>query len=59
MALLTVSKESVLTEAGDSVLIISRIFYRLVGNLGLCACALHITRHSELTHLAQKFGACT
>ena len=43
MALLSESKESVLTEAGNSVLT-SSLF------LGL----LHITRHSTLTQLAQK-----
>ena len=58
MALLTVSKESALTEAGNSVLMAS-VFHRLAANFGFCACVLHVTRHSTLTRLAQKFGACT
>ena len=58
MALLTVSTESALTEAGNSVLTAS-VFHGLAANLGFCACVLHVTRHSMLTRLAQKFGACT
>ena len=58
MALLTVSKETALTEAGKSVLTAS-VFYRLAANCGVCACVFHVTRHSMLTRLAQKFGACT
>ena len=46
MALLTVSKESALTEAGNSVLM-SHVL--ITG----------FTRQSSLTHFAQKFGACT
>ncbi len=57
MALLTVSKESALTEAGNSTLT-SSVFHGLAGNFCLCACELHVTRHSFLTQLAQKFGAC-
>ena len=58
MALLTVSTESALTEAGNSVLTAS-IFHGLAANCGFCACVLHVPRHSTLTRLAQKFGACT
>ena len=57
MALLTVSKESALAEAGNSVLS-SSVFSGLAGNFGLCACILHVAKHSTLTLLAQKFGAC-
>ena len=56
MALLTVIKESSLTEAGNSWLTAS-VFHRLASNFGFCACILHVTRHSTLTMLAQKFGA--
>ena len=56
MALLTVSTESALTEAGNSLLTAS-VFHGLAANLGFCACVLHVTRHSRLTRLAQKFGA--
>ena len=58
MALLTASKESALTEAGNSALT-SNIILRLAGNFYLCACALHITGHYLLAQLAQKFGVCT
>ena len=58
MALLTVSAESALTEAGNSVLTAS-LFHELAANFGFCAVVLHVTRHSTLTRLAQKFGACT
>ena len=58
MALLTVSTESALAEVGNSVLTAS-IFHGLAENFGFCACVLHVTRHSTLTRLAQKFGACT
>ena len=57
MALLTVSTESALMEAGNSVLTAS-VFHRYAANFGFCACVLHVTRHSTLTRLAQKFGAC-
>ena len=46
MALLTISTESALTEAGNSVLTAS-LFHRLAVNFGLC-----VTRHSTLTRLA-------
>ena len=55
MALLTVSKESALTEA-ENVALTSSVFHLLVGNFRLCI--LHVTRHS-LTQLAQKFSAYT
>ena len=58
MALLTVSTESALTEAGNSVLTAS-VFHGLVANFGFSACVLPVTRHSALTRRAQKFGACT
>ena len=58
MALLTVSTESALTEAGNSVLMAS-VFHGLVANFGFCAWVLRVTRHCTLTRLAQKFGACT
>ena len=32
---------------------------RVSGDFGFCACVLHVTRHSVLTRLAQKFSACT
>ncbi len=57
MALLTVSKESALTEAGNSTLL-SSVFHRLAGNFCLCARVHHVSRHSSLTQLAQKFSAC-
>ncbi len=58
MALLTESKkESTLTEAENSVLT-SIVFQGLVGNFALCACVLHITRHSLLSQIAQKFDSC-
>ena len=47
MALLTVSTESALTEAGNSVLTAS-VFHGLVANFGFCACVLYVTRHSML-----------
>ena len=46
MALLTVSTELALMEAGNSVLTAS-VFYRL-------ACVLGVTRHSLLTRLVQR-----
>ena len=52
MAWLTVSTESTLTEAGNYVLTAS-VFHGLAANFGF-----NITRHSTLTRLAQKFGAC-
>ena len=55
MALLTVSTESALTEAENSVLTAS-VFHGLAANFGFCVCALRVTRHSMLTRLAQKFG---
>ena len=54
----TVSPESALTEAGNYVHTTS-VFHGLAANLGFCACVLHVIRHSTLTRLAQKFGACT
>ena len=42
MDLLTVSKESALTEAGSYVLT-SVVLHGLAGNFGLCACVLHVT----------------
>ena len=56
MALLTVSTESALTEAGNYVLTAS-IFHGLEKNFGFCACVLHFSRHSMLTRLVLKFGA--
>ena len=56
MALLTVSKESTLAEAGNSVLTSSMI-PGLAGNVGFSACALHVTMHSTFTQLVQTFGA--
>ena len=53
MALLTVSNELALAEAGNSALT-SSVFHGYAGNFGLCACLLHV-RHSMLTQLAQ-FG---
>ena len=35
------------------------VFQGLAANLGFCACVLYVTRHSTLTRLAQKFGACS
>ena len=58
MALLTVSTEFALTEAGNSMLTAS-VFHGLAANFGFCACVLHVTKHSTLTRLAQKFGAYT
>ena len=58
MALLIVSKESALTDAGNSALT-SCVFHGLAGILCLCSCVLHITRHSSIPQLAQKFGACS
>ena len=54
----TVSTESALTEAGNSVLVAS-VIYGLADNFCFCTCILHVTRHSKLTRLAQKFSACT
>ena len=51
MALLTVSTETALTKAGNSVLTAS-VFHGLAANLGFCMYVLHITRHSTLTRLA-------
>ena len=55
MAMLSISTESALTEAGNSVLTVS-VFHRLAANFGLCACILRVTRHYTLTRLAQKSG---
>ena len=55
MAPLTVSKESMLMEAGNFVLR-SSVFHELAGNFGFFACVLHVTRHSTLTQLAQKLA---
>ncbi len=60
MALLTVSNKSALTEAGNFALT-SSIFHgfsRDILLVYLCTCVLHVTRHSSLTQLAQKFGTC-
>ena len=54
-ALLTVSTESALTKAGNSVLMASE-FHGLAVNFGFCACVLHVTRQCMVTRLAQKFG---
>ena len=56
MALRTISTESMLTEAGNSVLTTAGVFHRLEANFGFCTCLLHVIRHSTLTRLAQKFG---
>ena len=55
MALLTVSKDFVSAEAGNSVLM-SIVFHRLARNFGLCVWVFHVTRHSTLTQLVQKCG---
>ncbi len=52
MALLTVSKESALLEAGNSALM-SGVFHGLAGNFCLCACVLHAVWHSLLTVSAE------
>ena len=58
MALLTLSKESELHDAGNSALT-SSVLHRLERNLRLkCACLNHITRNSSLTQLAQIFIDC-
>ena len=57
MALLTVGTESALTEAGNAVLTAS-VFHGLAASFDFCACELHVIRHSMLTRLAQKLGAC-
>ena len=57
MGLLTISEESALAEAGNSARTAS-VFHGLAGNLHLCLCELHVTKHSLLTLLAQKFGGC-
>ena len=41
MALLTVSTESALTEAGNSVLTAS-VIHGFAANFGFCACVLHV-----------------
>ena len=46
MAMLTVSKESTL-KAGSYALM-SSVFYGRAGNVCLCACILHVTRHTLL-----------
>ena len=59
MALLTVSKEVGLAEAGNSALT-SSVFHGLAGNFGLVRVhVLHTTRHSTLALLAQKSCAFT
>ena len=58
MALLTVSTESALTEAGMSVLR-SSVFHGYAVNFGFCPCILHVTKHSTLTRLAQKLDTST
>ena len=57
MALLTVTKELALAEAGKSAFM-SSVFHRLAGNSCLCTCVLHLTTHSMLAQVAQKFCAC-
>ena len=54
MALLTVSTESALTEAGNSVLTAS-VFHRYATHFGFRVCILNVTMHSALTRLSQKF----
>ena len=49
MALLTVSTELALTEAGNIVLMAS-VFHGLSANFGFCACVLRITRDSHRPH---------
>ena len=56
MALLTVSKESTLTEQ-EIPRITSSIFHRFTRNFCLCTCVLHVTRHSLLTQLHRN-DAC-
>ena len=57
MALLTVSIELALTEAGNFVLTAS-VFHGLAANFVFCVCVLHVTRHFTLTRLnLQKFYA--
>ncbi len=55
MALLTVSIESPLAEAGNSIYVkcISQ-----VRHFCLCVCVLHVPRNASLIQLAQKFGSC-
>ena len=58
MAQHTISKELVLTEAGNSALM-PKVFHRLTWNSCLCTCLLYVTGHSFLTQLAQQLGTCT
>ena len=58
MALLTVSTELALTEAGNSVLTAS-VFHGLAANFGFCACVLRVTRHSTLRKASAEIRACT
>ncbi len=59
MDLLAVSKESALTEAGNSALT-SSVIHRLAGSFYLCACVLNVIGLGILrcTQQAQEFGAC-
>ena len=63
MALLTVSNESVLAEAGNSVSVLtSSLFQSEKQGILACAmstCALHVAGHSLLPLLVLKFGTCT
>ena len=54
---ITRSKESALIESVNSALLLS-VFHGLAGNVCLCMCILHVTRHSTLTRLKQQVGAC-
>ena len=44
---------------GPSFMTLLIRFHGLAANFGFCSCKLYVTRHSMLTRLAQKFGACT
>ena len=50
MALLTVSKESVLAEARNSVLT-AKVLQGLDGNFGLCAGRIHVTTRLGILYL--------
>ena len=53
MALLTISNESALAEAGNYMLM-SSVFHRLAVNFSLCAYLLHVSRHYVLTQLLRN-----
>ena len=57
MALLTVSAESALTEAGNYVLTAS-VFHELAANFGFCACVLRVKAFYAYKASAE-IGACT